>query len=256
MEAVRQALDSADIRCDLAWSPIFRPDGLPLADAAPEQYSHLVFCCGPLHGAQVGELHHRYPNCRRIAVGVSVTDTDDPAATGFHAILPRDGGGARPRRDLAAEVPVAPVPVAGVILAPRQPEYGSRGRHSRVSDNITSWLGSRDCAQIPLDTRLDSRGWPNHATPAQVEAVVRRLDVVVTTRLHGLVLALKNGVPALAVDPVAGGAKVAAQAEAWGWPAIIIADNGIGPAELDRQWHWCLSQEAAERASTASPQPV
>lgn len=33
--------------------------------------------------------------------------------------------------------------------------------------------------------------------------MLRRLDVVVTTRLHGLVLALKNGVPALAVDPVA-----------------------------------------------------
>jgi Polysaccharide pyruvyl transferase len=38
--------------------------------------------------------------------------------------------------------------------------------------------------------------------------IVGRLDFVVTMRLHGLVLALKHGVPALAVDPVADGAAV------------------------------------------------
>jgi polysaccharide pyruvyl transferase WcaK-like protein len=45
--------------------------------------------------------------------------------------------------------------------------------------------------------------------------VISRLDLVITMRMHGLVLALKHGVPALAVDPVAGGAKVTAQAQAW-----------------------------------------
>jgi polysaccharide pyruvyl transferase WcaK-like protein len=49
----------------------------------------------------------------------------------------------------------------------------------------------------------------------------RPADVVVTTRLHGLVLALKQGVPVLAVDPVAGGARVATQAAAWGWPVLL-----------------------------------
>jgi polysaccharide pyruvyl transferase WcaK-like protein len=51
--------------------------------------------------------------------------------------------------------------------------------------------------------------------------VIARADVVVTTRLHGLVLALKQGVPVLAVDPVAGGARVATQAAAWGWPVLL-----------------------------------
>ena len=54
------------------------------------------------------------------------------------------------------------------------------------------------------------------------------MDVVVTTRLHGLVFALRGGVPALAIDPIAGGAKVAGQAEAIGWPAILP------PEETDR----------------------
>ena len=68
--------------------------------------------------------------------------------------------------------------------------------------------------------------------------MIGRADVVVTTRLHGLVLALKQGVPALAVDPVAGGAKVAAQAAVWGWP-VLLARSGnpvLDRDELDRLW--------------------
>lgn len=51
-----------------------------------------------------------------------------------------------------------------------------------------------------------------------------RMDAVVTTRLHGMVFALKN-VPALAVDPIRGGAKILRQAEAIGWPVVFVADS-------------------------------
>ena len=34
------------------------------------------------------------------------------------------------------------------------------------------------------------------------------MDAVVTTRLHGTVLAIKNGVPPVVIDPIAGGRKV------------------------------------------------
>lgn len=53
-------------------------------------------------------------------------------------------------------------------------------------------------------------------------------DLVVTTRLRGLVLALRNGVPALAVDPVVGGAKVAAQGRAWDRPVLTMTDPRAG----------------------------
>jgi hypothetical protein len=43
---------------------------------------------------------------------------------------------------------------------------------------------------------------------------MRRVDVLLTNPLHGLVYALHNGVPTIAVDPVAGAAKLAAQARA------------------------------------------
>lgn len=74
---------------------------------------------------------------------------------------------------------------------------------------------------MPVDTRLDPRQWRNPSTPGQLDSVLCRLDAVLTTRLHGLVLALRLGVPVLAVDPVNGGGKVGAQAAAWGWPALV-----------------------------------
>lgn len=251
MQAVHEALTSAGVPCQAAWSPVFRPGGPSLDDADPVRFTHLVFACGPAHGEQIQRLHERFARCRRIAVGVSVIDPADPAVLGFHAVLARDGGGGEPRRDLAAEPSMPDVPVVGIALAPGQPEYGSRRRHERVEEELTGWLNARDCARVPLDTRLDVNGWRNATTPGQTEALIRRLDLVVTTWLHGLVLALKNGVPALAIDPVEGGAKVGAQARAWNWPALVTAGSGspaLCPDELERHWEWCLAGRAAAAA--------
>ncbi|WP_371237484.1 hypothetical protein [Streptomyces pimonensis] len=52
-----------------------------------------------------------------------------------------------------------------------------------------------------------------------------RLDPVVTDRPHGLVLVLRVGTPVLAIDPVAVGAKVTAQAHACGWSALLTAER-------------------------------
>lgn len=104
-----------------------------------------------------------------------------------------------------------------------------------------------------VDTRLAHGDWRSPATAAQVEAVLTRTDVVVTTRLHGLVLALKQGVPALAVDPVSGGAKVAAQAATWGWPVLLPRPGSpvLDRDELDQLWAWCRSAEGRARAGSA-----
>jgi hypothetical protein len=253
MEAARGALSNAGFRCDLAWSPVFRPGGRTLEDSPPQDYDHLVFTCGPVHGWQVRQLHERYRDCYRVAVGVSVIDPADPAVTGFHRVLPRDAPGTAGRLDLAAAVPVPTVPVAAVILAGAQPEYEARGRHAPLMEELGTWLATLYCARVVVDTRLAHGDWRSPATAAQVEAVIARADVVVTTRLHGLVLALKNGVPALAIDPVAGGAKVAAQAAAWGWPVLLPRSGSpvLDWSELDRLWAWCQSAEGRALAGSA-----
>lgn len=247
MDAVRDCLVEAGIAVDVAWSPGLRSDGLRLEGTDPNAYTHLLFVCGPAHGRQVRQLHERFAHCRRVAVGVSIVVPDDPAVTGFHEIIARDGPGISPHRDLAAGPRCAQVPVVGVVLAHAQHEYGNQQRHDDVHARLTSWLARQDCALILFDTRLDGRDWRFARTPDQLESIIKRLDAVVTSRMHGLVLALKNGVPALAVDPIAEGAKVSAQAAAWGWPAVLGADT-LTEADLDHWWGWCRSTQGQAHA--------
>lgn len=241
LNRVEETLRRAGLAYDIAWSPGFRPGGLHLEDCRPGRYDQLVFVCGPLHGPQIEELHRRFAHCLRIAVGTSVIDPDSPAVTGFHRVLARDAPAAGPAWDLAARAPALPArPVAGVVLTHGQHEYGSARRHGVVAREVTDWLHGKDCARLELETRLDVHDWRLCATPAQLQSVLDRLDLVVTDRLHGMVLALRAGTPALAVDPVEGGAKVTAQARACGWPALVPAER-LGEAELDRWWDWCLT---------------
>ncbi|SED00687.1 polysaccharide pyruvyl transferase family protein [Streptomyces melanosporofaciens] len=250
LRRIRACLDHLGIPYDVAWSAGYRPDALHLSEAAGHLYTHLVFLCGPAHGPQVEELHRSFPSCVRIAVGTSVIDGSAPAVTGFHHVLSRDApGGVRPVPDLAAAAPTGPgAPVVGVVLTHGQGEYAGARRHAEVAATLTRWLAAKDCACLELTTRLDAHDWRLCTTAGQFESVVGRLDLVVTDRLHGLVLALRAGVPALAVDPVAGGAKVSAQGRALSWPATLGAGQCVR-AELDRWWSWCLGdgRNLAER---------
>lgn len=250
---VEEVLRAAGMAYDVVWSPGFRPRALHFDEVRPGDYSHLVFVCGPLHGPQVEELHRRFAHCVRIAVGTSVIDPGGAAVTGFHRVLARDAPGGEPTEDLAARAPAVPArPVVGVIFTHGQQEYGPLRRHAQVADRVTRWLAGKDCARLELETRLDTRDWHLSATPAQVQSVLARLDLVVTDRLHGLVLALRVGTPVLAVDPVAGGAKVTAQARACGWPALLAAEQ-VDERRLERWWDWCLTsgRVAARQARDA-----
>ncbi|MFD2419663.1 polysaccharide pyruvyl transferase family protein [Amycolatopsis pigmentata] len=243
LRCVRSALTESGIAADIAWSDGYLPSARTLAETDPRDYTHLVFACGPVHGWQVEQLHHEFADCERIAVGVSVLDARDPAVTGFHRVLARDGCGPA-RADLSLSGDTAATPVAGVIFAPGQAEYGDRRRHDTVHDTLSAWMSEVDCAWLPLDTRLDTTDWRHCSTPDQFASVLSRLDVIVTTRLHGLVLGLRAGVPVLAVDPVSGGGKLTAQAQALRWPALTLAD----PPALEHWWRWCRSSEGKAKA--------
>jgi hypothetical protein len=246
--AVSASLDRLGVVHDTAWSPAFVPGGLSLVEALPSRYEQLLFVCGPVHGEQFTGLHERFASCRRFAVGVSVIDPESRAVRGFHRILARDGPDVASLPDLATEAPVpAAAPVVGVALTYGQGEYGDRRAHDRVADVLLPWLARQDCARIDADTRLAQDDWRRCRTPDQYLSLIGRLDLVVTDRLHGLVLALRAGVPALAVDPVLGGAKVTAQSEILRWPATVGVEH-LSTALLEHWWNWGLSPAGSAAA--------
>jgi hypothetical protein len=218
-------------------------------EADPTRYGEIVFVCGPFgYGPPLTEFLRRFEGIPLVGLNLSLLqplEEWDP----FKLLLERDSDRtARPDMSFLSRQPL--VPVVGVVLVHVQEEYGARALHARAHGAIRELLGSRDVATVDIDTRLDENA-AGLATSAQVESLIARMDAVVTTRLHGTVLALKNGVPALAIDPVSGGAKISRQARTLGWKAVFAAD-ALDSAELARTLDWCLSEQARREARGVS----
>jgi hypothetical protein len=243
-------LTGLGIAHDVAWAP-YLERGVHWRDVDPAGYTHLVFVSGPLADRPLlRELCTAFAAAQRWAVNVSVVEED--ARGLFDRVWERDAPGlARP--DLAIEgvaiEGVAPeVPVVAVAFTPVQGEYGERSEAGRVRGAIEEWLADRALPWFELDMDLYAK--PHPRRPAQVEALVRRADVVVSMRLHALVLGLKHGRPVIACDPIAGGAKVTAQAAALGWP-LVLGTEELGPRALDDALGHCLSGALDARVAAA-----
>lgn len=244
-EVVEGWLQDARIPYDRAVAPTVG-EGVDALTCDALRYTHLVFVCGPLgNGEPVTTLLERFAHARQIAVDVSMlqpVETWQP----FDLLLERDSDRtARPDVSLLADVPA--VPVVALCLVHEQKEY-ENGLHARVHEVMREALARAAVAVVTVDTCFDPPNTQGLATPGQVLAVLGRCDVVVTTRLHGLVLGLKAGVPVVAVDPVAGGAKVSRQAAALGWEEVLLADEADVDALLSALER-CLRPEARAAAT-------
>jgi hypothetical protein len=210
----------------------------------PEAYTHVLFVCGPFgNGWPLTEFLGRYARSRLIGLNLSMLEpleTWNP----FHALFERDSSAAA-RPDLTFLAKPSLVPIVGVILVHSQGEYQG-GLHEAVDGTIHRVTTAGNVAAVRIDTRLDVNAG-GLSTAAQVESLVARMDAVVTTRLHGLVLSLKHGVPPVAVDPITGGAKVRRQAETIGWPVVLAAES-LTDTALAHALEYCLGPEARELA--------
>lgn len=234
-----------DVGCpyEVAVAPPFS-GGVNWENAAPGDYTHLIFVCGPFgNGWPITDLLARFEGCRLVGVDLSMLEPLE-VWNPFDLLLERDSSRtARP--DVSFLSLHQPMPVVGVVLVHRQKEYEG-GLHEIADAAVSRLVRSRDAAVVAVDTRLDVNAAGLHSA-AQVEALIARTDVVVTTRLHGMVLALKNAVPVVAIDPIAGGAKIKRQAEVIGWPYVVTADT-LDDAVLDRMLDACLQPRARELA--------
>ncbi|MEO5579028.1 MAG: polysaccharide pyruvyl transferase family protein [Gemmatimonadaceae bacterium] len=210
-------------------------------------YSHVIFACGPFgNGEPVTEFLARFADATLVGVNLTMLQQLDEWNP-FDLLLERDSSAAA-RPDLAFLSRTNCAPVVGIVRMHEQPEYGARDLHIRANDAMNRLIAGREMAAVTIDTRLDEVNAAGLRTPGEIESLIARMDVVVTARLHGLVLALKNGVPAVAIDSVGGGAKIIRQARALGWPVVLTADT-MTDVSLRQAFERCLSPEVKSLAA-------
>jgi glycosyltransferase involved in cell wall biosynthesis/peptidoglycan/xylan/chitin deacetylase (PgdA/CDA1 family)/SAM-dependent methyltransferase len=215
--------------------------GVDWRSVDPECYSHVVFVCGPFgDGPNVRRLLDRFAHCRLVGLNLSMLvplEQWNP----FDLLLERDSStGARP--DITFLSRSTRVPIVGLILV--EPHEGALDQVA--NEAINRLIQSHEMVTVPIDTRLDINS-TGLRSAAQVESLIAHMDLVITTRLHGLVLALKNGVPAIAIDPIPRGFKIERQAHTVGWPVVLPVD-GLTNERLEKAFDFCLTEEARTTA--------
>ena len=221
--------------------------GVDFLHVDPARYRDVVFVCGPMHSqTTIDELLDRFPDSRHLAVDVSMIE---PLAAWnpFDVVIERDSDRAA-RPDLAFAAPTPAVPLVGVsFVEPYPAEYPERDMQGAARAAVDDLVAASDAAFVEIDTRLEER----FRRPVDIETLISRLDAMITTRMHGLVLALKHGVPVIAVDPVRGGAKIMAQARTTGWPGAVPAEEAT-PQRMAELYEFCLGEEGREAARAAA----
>ena len=229
------------------------PGAISIQSLDPQDYSHLIVVCGPCWPGmfkQFGWDLAAFEHCLRIGVNLTMVE---PVGkwNPFHVLLERDSDRAQ-RPDLTFLQGTEIVPVVGLCIIEKQPEYGSRQLHQQAIALMRGLIDRRRFSFIDIDTRWPaSRNAGGLGSPTQVASVLRRVDFVLTNRLHGLVFSLKTGVPVIALDPVAGGDKVTLQARTIDWPACALIDSAT-PDWLGRTADWCMSEAARQQARTCA----
>ena len=242
-DVICEWLTSAGYEYDLSVAPPFT-GGIDWRSADPSRYAAVVFVCGPFgNGWPLTDFLARFAGRRLIGVNLSMLQPLD-SWNPFAALFERDSSRAT-RPDVSFLSPRRRCPVIGVILVHPQNEYPG-GRHETAHAALLQLIASREAAAVRIDTRLDENS-TGLRTPTEIESLIARMDAVVTTRLHGMVLALKHGVPALAVDPILGGAKIRLQAAAIGWP-VALAVESLTTEALRDAYEYCLTATARATA--------
>ena len=239
-EVVCGWLNYAAIPYDIAVTTPFT-GGIPMETIDPQNFTHVIFVCGPF-GGDPRELQFlkRFAQCRLIGLNLSMAhppDTWNP----FDFLLERDSP-ARTNPDFVFAAPERLVPVAGICLV----ENYAGADTERANQFLRELLESREIAAVEIDTRLDVNR-TGFRLPVEIESAIARVDVMLTTRLHGLSIGLKYGVPVIAVDPEPGGAKILRQARSLDWPVVFTVDQ-LQRQALHEALDYCLMAEARQKA--------
>ncbi|MER9327585.1 capsular polysaccharide synthesis protein [Mesorhizobium sp. M0488] len=236
----------------LTASPAFEISGerVSLDEIDGSDYATLVFVCGPVIKDHpiVETVICRFPSIRKIGVSISLFDQNHiNYAQPFDVALAREGGGRR-FEDVAILAPWRPTPtrvrgsnvplVVGLVLRGEQGEYGLQNSlHDR-----TSALTARVLDTLAANYQVKTVEIEHHLTrsgraPVEIEALYSSCDLVLTSRFHGAILAMRNEVPFIAIDQIRGGGKLTSLLSASGWPFVYQIEHAkedvVARAALD-----------------------
>ncbi|WFP62233.1 capsular polysaccharide synthesis protein [Mesorhizobium sp. WSM4904] len=201
-------------------------------------YATLVFVCGPVikHHPIVETVIRRFPSAKKIGISVSLFPANHVSYTQpFDVVLAREGG---PRRfeDVAILAPSLVTQkrarasneplVVGLVLRGEQSEYGpDSSLHDRTSalvSHVLSTLGTKyQVKTVEIEHHLTRSG----QTPLEMERLYSSCDLVLTSRFHGAILAMRNEIPFIAVDQIRRGGKLTSLLSTSGWPFVYRAEH-------------------------------
>jgi hypothetical protein len=238
-------LAEANVPFDIAVVPPLS-DGVDIHTLYSRDYPLVIFVCGPfMRNRWEADFLGQFADSFLIGVNLSMPfplREWNP----FDVLIERDSDRLS-RPDISLLSGRTLLPVVGLCLCEPYDEADVARAHGFVE----RLARTKPMVCVPIDTRLDANA-TGLRSKAEVETLLARMDAVVTTRLHGTVLSLRNGVPALVIDPEPGGGRIRRQAEALGWPFVFSVDqldDAVLASTLDR----CLTPEArslARRAAT------
>ena len=235
-------LEERGIEYEIAVAPPFA-GGRNLNETDSTGFSHAFFICGPWGWGEL-EQHflHRFSRCRLIGLNLSL-DRPPEAWNPFDLLIERDSVRATHPDMLFGSRQSLP-PLIGVCLVEPHPEADVDLANAAIDRLLARHPGAR----VEIDTRLDHNA-TGLRSESEVEALIARMDILVTTRLHGMVMALKNGVPPVVIDAVPGGGKIRRQCAMIGWSNLLGLDD-LQDEKLDAAWAYASSSEgrAAARA--------
>jgi hypothetical protein len=210
------------------------PSDLTLDSVDPAAFDVLIFVCGPIirDHPTLDTLVGKFDSCTRLAVSVSLMARDaenfsqpfdfvlaregsEPRFADVAILAPTVGQGARRSRGRAIRI--------GLALRGPQGEYGQclDAQVLTLAQDAADELGlSAPVEVFEIEHHLARGG----RSAAEIGACYEDADLIITSRFHGGVLALRHEIPFIAIDQIEGGAKVSSLLGDIGWPYVFRAD--------------------------------
>ena len=199
----------------------------------PNKYTIFIWVCGPIlkNHPQLSEIFDKFINCTKIGVGVSLFRKEHfNYFNPFDFVFAREGI-TQVFDDIALAAPIQHNDIVsrgnkkeitiGLSLRGQQGEYGEDNclfelTEKTIKKSAENLLQNRKGKIVIIENHLKRSG----VDPEDIENLYSECDLVITSRLHGALMALRHSVPYIAIDQIKNGAKVYGILNNNKWPYV------------------------------------